>query len=391
VRSLAAVRSRHECDDGAGIFRPHDLLGTWFRGSLIVMTKTHFHSFENAEDATLLASAIVDTVREPLVVLDRDLRVIVASRSFYLTFEIDREATQGRRIYEIDGGVWDVPELRLLLDRIVPEHGVMEGFEVERDFPRIGHRSMLLNARKVYYEGNGHTTILLGIEDATERRNTERALERLLRQKEMLLAEMSHRVANSLQIIASILLMKARTVESAETRLHLQDAHRRVMSIAMLQQHLQAVGKGEEIEVGRYLSKLCDTLAASMIGDHRPISLKVVASTGTATSNEAVGIGLIVTELVINALKHAFPDSANEGHIVVGYEVDGVNWKLSISDNGGGMPDRKHGAEKSGLGTSLIKALAQQLDAQVEIATGPKGTTVSITHATFISRLPTAA
>ena len=93
----------------------------------------------------------------------------------------------------------------------------MEGFEVERDFPRIGRRAMLLNARKVFYEGNGHTTILLGFEDATERRRTERALQKLLEQKEMLLSEMSHRVANSLQIIASILLMKARTVGSARS------------------------------------------------------------------------------------------------------------------------------------------------------------------------------
>ena len=235
---------------------------------------------------------------------------------------------------------------------------------------------MLLNARKVFYEGNGHATILLGFEDATERRRTERALQKLLEQKEMLLSEMSHRVANSLQIIASILLMKARTVGSTETRLHLQDAHRRVMSVASVQQHLQASGKGEQITVGPYLSKLCETLAASMVGDNRPISLKVVADDGAATSGEAVSLGLIVTELVINALKHAFPDSANGGHDVVGYV---------------GMPDRKPGGKKIGLCTSLIKALAQQLEAHVEVASGPKGTTVSVTHATFMPRLPTAA
>src|SRR5215218_8104833 len=194
-----------------------------------MMRDGSFLALESAEDACLLAKAIVDTVREPLLVLDRDLRIIAASRSFYLTFEMTRQVTQGRKIYDLDDGVWNIPELRLLLEKIVPEHGVMEGFEVERDFPRIGRRAMLLNARKVFYEGNGHTTILLGFEDATERRRTERAMQKLLEQKEMLLSEMSHRVANSLQIIASILLMKARSVESAETRLHLQDAHRRLL------------------------------------------------------------------------------------------------------------------------------------------------------------------
>jgi len=272
-----------------------------------------------------------------------------------------------------------------------PKHGVMEGFEVERDFPRVGRRTMLLNARKVFYEGNGHTTVLLTFEDVTERRRTERALQNLLEQKEMLLSEMSHRVANSLQIIASILLMKARTVESAETRLHLQDAHRRVMSVASVQQHLQASGKGEQIAVGPYLSKLCETLAASMIGDHRPISLNVVAPDGILSSSQAVSLGLIVTELVINAVKHAFPATTKAGHVIVSYEVDGTNWKLSVSDDGVGMPDHKAGNKTTGLGTSLMKALAQHLEGQVDIVTGPEGTAVSITHATFISRLPTAA
>ena len=94
---------------------------------------------------------------------------------FIWRFKWSRERTQGRTIYDLDDGVWNIPELRLLLEKIVPEHGVMEGFEVEREFPRLGRRSMLLNARQVFYEGNGHTTILLGLEDVTERRRTERA------------------------------------------------------------------------------------------------------------------------------------------------------------------------------------------------------------------------
>ena len=350
------------------------------------------HRFPSAaDDACLLAAAIVDTVREPLLVLDRELKILVASRSFYSTFALAPEATEGRKIYDLDGGVWDIPELQLLLERIVPDKGLMDGYEVEREFPRIGPRTMILNARQVFYKEPGHTTLLLGIEDATERRHNERALQHLLEQKEVLLAEMSHRVANSLQIIASILLMKARAVQSVETRVHLQDAHRRVLSVASVQEHLQGTGKGEKIAVASYLSKLCETLAASIIADDRPISLRVVASEGTTTSKEAVSLGLIVTELVINALKHAFPDQARGGNVVVGYEVDGSNWKLSISDNGIGVPQHAPSPKKAGLGTSLVKALAQQLDAQVGVGSSPAGTTVSVTHSTFVSRLPTAA
>ena len=168
--------------------------------------------FSRIKDGFALAQAIVNTVREPLLVLDSDLRVVVASRSYYLTFRTTPEDTEGRMLYELGAGEWNIAALRSCLERIVPEHGVKDDFEVEQSFPRIGQRTMLLNARQVFYEGNSNTTLLLAIEDITERRASERALARLLEQKDMLLREMSHRVANSLQIIASILLLKARSV-----------------------------------------------------------------------------------------------------------------------------------------------------------------------------------
>ena len=202
----------------------------------------------------------------------------------------------------------------------------------------------------------------------------------------MLLEEMQHRVANSLQIIASILLIKARTVQSEETRLQLQDAHQRVLSVAAVQKHLQVSGGGKPIEIGNYLSKLCETLAQSMIGDSRSISLKVEADPGTAVSNQAVSIGLIVTELVMNALKHAFPDEKKDATIVVSYKVADADWKLAVSDNGTGKPDVSAAEKKGGLGTSLVQSLAKQLDAQVDVASGAHGTAVSITHATFKSK-----
>jgi two-component sensor histidine kinase len=124
----------------------------------------------------------------------------------------------------------------------------------------------------------------------------------------VLLEELQHRISNSLQIIASIILLKARAVQSEETRLHLQDTHKRVMSIAAVQKHLHASGVGGPVEIAPYLSGLCEALATSMIDSERPISLNVVGAGGTATSRQAEGLGLIVTELVMNALKHAFPD-----------------------------------------------------------------------------------
>jgi len=108
--------------------------------------------FTAIADACALAQAIVDTVREPILVLDKDLRVIAASRSFYSVFKVSLEHTQGKLLYELGDGQWDIPKLRVLLEKIIPEHRVMEGYEVEHEFPDLGRRTMCLNARQVFYE-----------------------------------------------------------------------------------------------------------------------------------------------------------------------------------------------------------------------------------------------
>lgn len=339
--------------------------------------------FPKVEDAWILAHAIVDTVREPLIVLDQDLRVVAASRSFYLTFKVNADDTQGKLLYDLGAGQWDIPKLRLLLGKIVPEQGVMENYEVEHDFPGLGRRTMLLNARKVFDEKGSHTTILLGIEDVTEKRVLESEKDDLIRQKEVLLEELEHRVVNSLQIIASIIMLKARTVESEETRRHLEDAHNRVISIAAVQKHLHGSVASSFIEMGPYLATLCTALAQSMISENRPISIKFSGTGGNSTRRDAESIGLIVTELVINSLKHAFKETLKGGEIAVVYDVSGADWRLAVSDNGSGKPDGVFAQPKTGLGTGVVKALARQLDAQVVTLSGALGTKVSVTHATF--------
>jgi two-component sensor histidine kinase len=341
--------------------------------------------------ALALSHAIIDTVRDPLLVLDENHCVTAASRSFYQTFQLAGVDVRGQLLFEVDGGQWNIPELRTILDTIATDQKTVENYEVDREFPRIGRRIMCLNARMVFYERGTHSSILLAFEDITARHAIEQQVKALLIEKDMLLEEMQHRVANSLQIIASILLIKARTVQSEETRLQLQDAHQRVLSVAAVQKHLQVSGAGAPIEIDNYLTKLCETLAQSMIGDSRSISLKVVADKGTAASHQAVSIGLIVTELVMNALKHAFPDEKADAAVVVSYKVSDTDWKLAISDNGIGQPDRSVDGAKGGLGSSLIQSLAKQIDATVDINSGPQGRSVSVTHATFKAKTPANA
>src|SRR5581483_8065062 len=247
-----------------------------------MMQNTNFREqFTNVADACALAQSIVDTVREPVIVLDKALRVIAASRSFYSAFDVSPEETQGKLLYALGDGQWDIPKLRLLLDKIIPEQGVMEDYEVEHEFPHLGRRIMLLNARQVLYKEGAETTILLGIEDVTVRRKLEHEKDDLLRQKDILLEEIQHRIANSLQIIAGIILMKANAVGSEETRTLLRDTHDRVISMATIQQQLNASGVVGSIEMLPYLEKLGVALAASMIRDARPITLKVVGVAGS--------------------------------------------------------------------------------------------------------------
>lgn len=338
-------------------------------------------SLRGIEDARAFAQAIVDTIREPLLVLDKDLRVIVASRSFYRAFQVSLQETQDQLLHELGNGGWDIPALRELLVRVAPEDGVIEGYEIEHDFPVIGHRIMCLNARKVFYESHNTSTILVAIEDVTERRAAERERDELLRQKDMLLEEMQHRVANSLQIIASILLMKARSVNSEETRTHLHDAHKRVLAVAAVQRHLHASTGAAAIHLEPYLVQLCTSLAGAMIpGGEGAIRMDVQVDGARASSGVAVSLGLIVTELVINALKHAFPAEKPDRVIVVSYGVTDAHWTLTVSDNGVGKEQR--GAEEalSGLGTSIVSALAEQLGARVSTVSGPAGTSVSVTY-----------
>jgi len=121
-----------------------------------------------AQEAREYAESIVDTVRKSLVVLDADLRVSSANRSFYQTFKVTARETEGQFIYELGNHQWDIPELRELLEDILPKNTTFDDFEVEHIFPNIGRRTMLLNARRIHRETGNTCMLLLGIEDITE-------------------------------------------------------------------------------------------------------------------------------------------------------------------------------------------------------------------------------
>jgi two-component sensor histidine kinase len=227
-------------------------------------------------------------------------------------------------------------------------------------------------------------------------REEEEDLRQLLDEKDLTIREIRHRISNNLQILASILSTKARYVRSEEARSELEDAHRRVLSVAAIQHHLDELSPRLPIDVARYLSDLCATLTLSLIGEDRPVSLTVEADSHAVTPRDAASIGLIVTELVMNALKHAFSEEKIGASVVVSYRREEPSWTLTVCDNGVGNGVMQPIVRSPRLGARLVELLAKQLNAQVTIIAGPGGTTVSVTHAStspavlFLSGLATS-
>jgi two-component system, sensor histidine kinase PdtaS len=322
--------------------------------------------------------ALIESSRAPLLLLDDDVVVIGASASFCNTFNLDPATIANRKLAALGGGEWDVPQLHSLLLATIGGAAGIDAYEM--DLVREGKPpcTLVLSAHKLDYFDTEKVRVVLAATDVTETRRAERRKDELVRDKQILLQELQHRVANSLQIIASVLMQSARRVQSEETRLHLRDAHSRVMSIAMLQRQL-AVTELRSVQLRTYFADLCKSISASMIDDPKRLALETMVDDVTAKSDVSVSMGLIVTELVINAIKHAFPDRSDQGVITVSFAADEEAWLLSVTDNGVGMPAGEDGG-KPGLGTGIVQALAKQLEASVAVLDANPGTRVEIRH-----------
>lgn len=155
-----------------------------------------------------LTQSIVDTIRDPMVVLETDMTIVTASKTFLTIFGITEAETRGRRLAELSQHQWDVPALRNLMEKVLPENKPIESFEIEDDFPGLGRRVFNLNARKIFQPGNHAHRMLLVFEDITDRKQRER-------DAEMLKNEISHRIKNNLQIIVGLIGYEAKSMPNA--------------------------------------------------------------------------------------------------------------------------------------------------------------------------------
>lgn len=161
--------------------------------------------------------AVIASSSAPLLLLDGDLKVVAASASFCRAFQIDPASVTGKRFSALGRGEWGIPQLNALLEGTASGAAEVHAYEFALSLDGQDQRLLVMNAHKLDYDDKQQVRVLLAVADVTEARTSEKLKDNLLREKAILLQEVQHRVANSLQIIASILLQSARRVQSEGT------------------------------------------------------------------------------------------------------------------------------------------------------------------------------
>jgi len=328
-----------------------------------------------ADEIGRFAQSVIDTIREPLLSLDQDLRVVTVSQSFCSFFKVKPEDTVGQLIYDLGNKQWDIPILRKLLEEILPRQTTFEDYEVEHDFATIGRRTMLLNARQIIQSSGDRRIILLAIEDITARKEIEKANKALLDEKSLRLKDVHHHIKNSMSTLRSLLKLQAASLNDASAIEALLDTDGRIVSMMTLYDKLYRSVDYNDLSIKEYLQSLVDEVienfprAGSMtvekyIDDFR-LDSKVMQS-----------IGIIVNELLTNIMKYAFIDRSS-GLIRVSAIRDGAMVKIAVADNGAGVPDNINFDNSPGFGLMLVRTLTEQIGGAITMDRS-QGTIVTI-------------
>jgi len=357
------------------------------------------------------AQDIVDTVREPLLMLDTTLRVQSANRAFYQTFHVSPEETENYLIYELGNGQWDIPALRTLLEDIVPKSSVFNDFELEHDFPVIGRRVMLLNARQLL-AGSHAELLVLAMEDVTERRQAEEevatakeAAEASNRTKSLFLANMSHELRTPLNAI----LGYSEMLQEEAADLQLVGFSADLERINAAGKHLLALINDildlSKIEAGKMELFLESFDVSKLIDDVASTVLPLVEKNANALHVEsALDLGMMhadqikVRQALFNLLSNAVKFT-HEGNVTLNTSrerMDGSEWILfRVTDTGIGLSSdqilklfqaftqadasttRKFGG--TGLGLALTRRFCQMMGGDVVVQSAPgEGSTFTI-------------
>jgi two-component system, chemotaxis family, CheB/CheR fusion protein len=322
------------------------------------------------------AERIVQTVPMPLVILDGQLQVRTANQAFYETFRVTPAETEQRLLYSLGNHQWDIPHLRVILEQIIPQHTEVRDFDMEHTSETIGARTMRLNARRLMWEDPAEAFILLAIQDITEQQRAHDQMRAALQEKELLLRELHHRVKNNLQLVSSLLRLQSDTLQDPAVRQAFEDSQRRLQAIALVHEQLSASPTLAPIHMRTYIQRLATTLFEAYASGGL-INLHLDIEEVPVTIDTAMPCALILTELLSNALQHAFP-AGQRGEVSITWHAEGEDHLLlMIQDTGIGMPPEVDPAHTDSLGLTLVQSLVEQLGGSIQVDRSG-GTTIAI-------------
>jgi PAS domain S-box-containing protein len=324
---------------------------------------------KESKRAWQLTQSIVDTIRDPLVVLESDMTVVTASKAFLTMFGITQAEARGRRVSELGQHQWDVPALRHLMDKVLPENKPFENFEIEDVFPGLGRRVFNLNARKISQPGNHAHRMLLVFEDISDRKQRERDALTLTN-------EISHRIKNNLQIIVGLIAYEVRTTPKQCVQGY-QSMQMRIGAIAQLYDLISHSSRGGAVALDGYLKEIATSVSASLLGKASRIRIDVKAEPMEIDPERAVPFGLLVNELATNAIKHAFPQGA--GRVVLSVRQIGGDLELIVADDGVGIQQGNVAKAPEKRGADYVAIFVRQLGGSILAPdTTQAGTTVTV-------------
>ena len=314
------------------------------------------------------AEAIVETVREPLVTLGQNLKVMKANKAFYETFQAKPEETEGRLIYDLGNGQWNIPKLRELLENILPAHATFRNFEVTHEFERVGRKVMLLNASEIFNPNAQARTILLAIEDATDRKQGEEALTATNAELQHFAYALTHDLQEPLRMVVNFTELLGQEYagklgqEADQFIAYSVEGARRIEALLKA---LLAYWEITEREHGGFATVDCGTVLAEALLN---LQVAIAESGAIVTSDplptvvaEEVMLTQLFQNLISNSIKYR---GAETPRIHVSAEKTAEGWLFSVRDNGigidpqdaervFGMFKRLHGEEIPGTGIGL--------------------------------------
>jgi PAS domain S-box-containing protein len=290
------------------------------------------HQIEEARD---YAEAIVATVREPLVVLDGKLRVITANRSFYKIFRVTKKETEKKLIYRLGNGQWDNPKLRHLLEKILPQKTFFQDFEIEHDFPEIGKRYLLLNARKVVQKNSNEPMILLAMEDVTEKKHIEQ-------QKDDFISIASHELktpVTSMKLYAQLLQKHPLITKDKKASYLLSQMDSQMKRLTELVASFLNVYKlrNGKLRLKKQRFQL-EELLAEVVGNFQyTISSHIVERTDD-TKVKVYADKARIHQVLVNLISNAIKYSPEADKVIVSQKPEANKVTVSVKDFGMGIP-----------------------------------------------------